>query len=164
MEHTLLSWKMLPTTIEYWYILSRYQSAYKRTFLMIVVHSNSNSKMKNTLSLVVLCALAQHIYSSSPSCQAGKKSYWLSMYLLTYRKSKFWLIPLAFQPAIWKMPKFEDRILHNIFFDLFTTAHYWEKNELLTNKIRFLSFEQSKIKKYYVLNIQYSNFSIYQIA
>ena len=130
MEHTLLSWKMLPTTIEYWYILSRYQSAYKRTFLMIVVHSNSNSKMKNTLSLVVLCALAQHIYSSSPSCLAGKKSYWLSMYLLTYRKSKFWLIPLAFQPAIWKMPKIEDRILHNILFDFFTTAHYWEKNEL----------------------------------
>ena len=46
---------------------------------MIAAHSNPNSKMKNTLFLVVLFAMAQHIYSQR--CQAGKKSYYLLTYL-----------------------------------------------------------------------------------
>ena len=54
---------------------------------MIVVHSNPNSKMKNTLFLVVLFAIAQHGRSLTHDvlqCQAGKKSYCLLTYLIRY--------------------------------------------------------------------------------
>ena len=77
MEHTVNPWKMSGTTIEYQ--LLKYQGAYKRTLLMIFVHSNPNSKMKNTLFLVVLFALAQHIYSQQ--CQAGNLLINLLKYL-----------------------------------------------------------------------------------
>ena len=43
------------------------------------------------------------------------------------------------------MSKFEYRILRNIYFDFLTTAQNWEKDELLTNKISFLSLERWKI-------------------